>query len=40
MSKETQIEADLIRQLTDLKYVHRSDIIDRRTLEQNFQNQV
>jgi type I restriction enzyme, R subunit len=36
MSKETQIEADLIRLLTDLKYVHRSDIIDRRTLEQNF----
>ena len=36
MSKESQIEDDLIRQLTDLKYVHRSDIVDRKTLEQNF----
>ncbi|MBO9616008.1 MAG: type I restriction endonuclease subunit R [Dyadobacter sp.] len=36
MSKESQIEDDLIHQLTDLKYVHRPDIIDRKTLEQNF----
>ena len=36
MSKENQIEENLIRQLTDLKYVYRSDIVDRKTLEQNF----
>ncbi|MCE6989875.1 type I restriction endonuclease subunit R [Dyadobacter sp. CY323] len=38
MSKETHIEVDLIRQLTDLKYIQRSDIIDRKTLEQNFKS--
>jgi type I restriction enzyme, R subunit len=36
MSNETQIEINLIKQLTELKYVHRPDIIDRKTLEQNF----
>lgn len=36
MSKENQIEQDLIRQLTDLKYIPRPDIVDRKTLEQNF----
>jgi type I restriction enzyme R subunit len=36
MSKENQIEESLIRQLTELKYIHRSDITDRKTLEQNF----
>lgn len=36
MTKENQIELDLIRQLTDLKYVHRPDIIDRKSLEKNF----
>lgn len=36
MTKENQIELDLIRQLIDLKYVHRPDIIDRKSLEKNF----
>ena len=36
MSKENQIEENLIRQLTDLKYIYRPDIVDRKTLEQNF----
>lgn len=36
MTKENQIEMDLIRQLIDLKYVHRPDIVDRKTLEKNF----
>jgi type I restriction enzyme R subunit len=36
MTKENQIEENLIRQLTDLKYNYRPDIIDRKTLEQNF----
>lgn len=36
MSKENQIEENLIAQLTALKYTHRPDIVDRKTLEQNF----
>lgn len=36
MSKENQIEEQLIEQLKGLKYIHRSDIFDRKTLEQNF----
>lgn len=36
MVREDQIENDIIRQLTELKYVHRPDIIDRKTLERNF----
>jgi len=36
MSKENQIEENLIKQLTELKYIYRSDIVDRKTLEQNF----
>ena len=36
MTKESQIEENLIKQLTDLKYNYRKDIIDRKTLEQNF----
>lgn len=36
MIKENQIEKSLIRQLTDLKYIYRPDIVDRKTLEQNF----
>lgn len=36
MTKEHQIEENLIVQLKELKYVHRPDIIDRNTLEQNF----
>lgn len=36
MSKENQIEENLIEQLKGLKYVHRPDIVDRKTLEQNF----
>ncbi|MDN3581421.1 type I restriction endonuclease subunit R [Mucilaginibacter flavus] len=38
MSKENLIEQDLINQLTDLKYIHRPDIVDRKTLEQNFKS--
>jgi type I restriction enzyme R subunit len=36
MSSENQIEESLIKQLTELKYIYRPDIIDRKTLEQNF----
>jgi len=36
MSKESQIELNLIEQLKGLKYTHRPDIVDRKTLEQNF----
>ncbi|WP_396153812.1 type I restriction endonuclease subunit R, partial [Flavobacterium sp.] len=36
MSKENQIELNLIEQLIGLKYIHRPDIVDRKTLEQNF----
>lgn len=36
MSKEYQIEDNLIELLKGLKYVYRPDIVDRKTLEQNF----
>lgn len=36
MSKEFQIEETLIKQLIELKYIYRPDIVDRKTLEQNF----
>lgn len=36
MTKEHQIEENLIKQLTELKYTQRPDIVDRKTLEQNF----
>jgi len=36
MIKENKIEANFIKQLTDLKYTYRPDIVDRKTLEQNF----
>lgn len=36
MSKENHIEINLIEQLKGLKYIHRPDIIDMNTLEQNF----
>ena len=36
MTKEFQIEENLIKQLTELKYNYRPDIVDRKTLEQNF----
>jgi type I restriction enzyme R subunit len=36
MIKESKIEANFIKQLTDLKYIYRPDIVDRKTLEQNF----
>lgn len=36
MIKEFQIEENLIEQLKELKYIHRPDIVDRKTLEQNF----
>jgi len=36
MSKEYQIEENLIEQLKGLKYTHRPDIVNRKTLEQNF----
>lgn len=36
MIKENHIEVKLIEQLKELKYTHRPDIVDRKTLEQNF----
>ncbi len=33
---EAEIEYGLVGQLTDLKYTHRPDIRDRKSLEQNF----
>lgn len=36
MTKEFQIEEQLIEQLIELKYTHRPDIKDRKSLEQNF----
>lgn len=36
MSKENQIEDTLIKHLAELKYIYRSDIVDRNSLEQNF----
>jgi type I restriction enzyme, R subunit len=36
MSKENQIEENLIEQLKGLKYIYRPEIVDRKTLEQNF----
>jgi type I restriction enzyme R subunit len=36
MTKEYQIEENLIKQLTDLKYTSRTDIRDRAALEKNF----
>ena len=38
MSKERKIEEDLIKQLKDLKHTYRPDIVDRKTLEQNFKD--
>ena len=36
MTKEYQIEEHLIQQLKELKYSYRPDIVDRKSLEQNF----
>jgi len=36
MTKEYQIEETLIKQLEELKYIYRTDIVDRKALEQNF----
>ncbi len=36
MSKENEIEESLIKQLTELKYIYRPTIVDRKSLEQNF----
>jgi type I restriction enzyme R subunit len=38
MSNEKNLEESLIKQLAELKYVHRPDIVDRKSLEQNFKN--
>jgi len=38
MTKEYQIEEKLLQQLTELKYTHRPDIVDRKSLEQNFKS--
>ena len=38
MTKEYQIEEKLLQQLTELKYTHRPDIVDRKTLKQNFKS--
>ena len=35
-NKENQIEENLIEQLKGLKHIYRPDIVDRKTLEQNF----
>ena len=36
--KENQLEQNLIEKLVDLKYIYRPDIVDRKTLEQNFRS--
>ena len=36
MIKENTIEKNFIKQLSELKYTYRPDIVDRKTLEQNF----
>lgn len=36
MTKENQIEDNLIEQLKGLKYVYRPEIVDRKSLELNF----
>jgi len=38
MSKENQLEENLIEQLRELKYSYRPDIVDRKSLEQNFKD--
>lgn len=38
MTKENQIEENLIEQLKELKYNYRPDIVDRKSLEQNFKS--
>ncbi len=38
MTKESNIEDNLIKYLTELKYTYRPDILDRNTLEKNFRN--
>jgi type I restriction enzyme R subunit len=40
MTKAAQIEETLIKQLIELKYIYRSDIVDRKTLEQNFKTKL
>ena len=36
MTKEQQIEEELIGRLADLKYIYRKDIRNKHALEQNF----
>lgn len=36
MTKECQIEEDLLKQLKELKYTYQPDITNRKTLEENF----
>ena len=36
MTTESQIEKNLLEQLIGLKYIYRPDIIDRKSLEENF----
>jgi len=38
MGKENLIEENLIKHLTELKYIYRPNIVDRKTLELNFKN--
>ncbi|WP_273568583.1 type I restriction endonuclease subunit R [Maribacter halichondriae] len=38
MTKEHQIEQNLIEQLKELKYTYRANIVDRKSLEQNFKS--
>ncbi|MFL0161855.1 type I restriction endonuclease subunit R [Aquirufa salirivi] len=38
MTKENQIEEKLIKHLEELKYIYRPEIVDRKSLEQNFKS--
>ncbi|WP_018675928.1 type I restriction endonuclease subunit R [Riemerella columbina] len=38
MNKESQLETQLINKLEELKYTYRPDIVDRKSLEQNFKS--
>lgn len=38
ITKESQIEQNLIQKLTNLKYIYRDDIRDKNTLEKNFRD--
>lgn len=35
MSKENQIEDELVKQLAELKYIYRADMVERKSFEKN-----